>query len=210
MLKATRVLLLAACAALLAPRPASACENVVWRRDPAVESVRRAEARLADASFHAAAREVLARFPRAADATHKDRRPALFLRAQRVLALAVVRSGGAVALGDKLSGRTDAQRAAKLAWAAAILRLHAARRGDVQVRAELAEALARRPLERPESLTLLRDLAAADILPTARAWALLATLEREAGDPDAAARATRRCREIAPGAATCDPDAPAS
>lgn len=200
-----RAALLAVTAVLLLPsRPVDACENEVERVvDLVAQSIRRAEGSLADGSFHAAARDVLATFPAATQASHRERRQALFHRGQRILALAVVRSGGAVALGPSLSGRTPEQRAAKLAWAATILRLHAARTGDVQVRAELAEALARIPLERAGARAILRELADADILPTARAWALLADLEREHGDDTYAARATRRCREIAPDSPLC-------
>lgn len=205
----TRAVLLAACAALFAPRPADACGNTVERVvDLTQQSIRRAEQQLADGSYHAAAREVLATFPAALRASHRERRQVLFLRGQRILALAAVRSGGAVALGSNLSGRTPEQRAAKLAWAAAILRLSAARTGDVQVRAELAEALAQQPVERAGARAILRELADGDLLPTARAWALLATLEREQGDETSAARAARRCREIAPDSPLCDAGLP--
>jgi hypothetical protein len=184
---------------LLPARPADACHNAVERVvDPVNQSVRRAEQLLADGAHQKAVRELLASFPELLLANHRDARPALFRRAQRAAALAVVRSDGAVKLGPRMTGRTAEQRQAALAWAAATLRLHHARSGDLVVRVELAEALARRPAERAEAHAILDELADLDLLPTARAWSLLADLERERGDATAAARAARRCREIDP------------
>lgn len=187
-------------------RPADACFNEVERViDVTNRSVRRAEALLAEGAHQAAVKEVLATFPAVLQATHRSHRPALFARAQRVVALASVRSGGAVRLGNKMSGRTAEQRAVNLAWAAMSLRLHRARGDDVVVRAELAEALAALPAERAEAHALLAELGDGDLLPTARAWAILAGLERERGDTTAAERASRRCREIAPDSRDCEP-----
>lgn len=191
---------------LTASRPAHACGNEVERVvrvDPTAQSVRKAERLLASGSYRAAAREVLATFPAALQAEHRDARPGLFERGQRVLALATVRSGGALPLGRALAGRTAAQREAGLAWAAAILRVHHARAGGVLITSELAEALAQLPAERAEARTLLAELGDGDLLPTARSWALLAALERGFGDEVAAGRATRRCKEIAPSGDTC-------
>lgn len=203
-----RPILVLALAALLAPaRPAAACHNAVARVvDPVNQSVRRAEALLADGAHQAAIRELTGTFPQLLLANHRDDRASLFRRAQRTAALAVVRSDGAVRLGPRLSGKTAPQRQAALAWAAAILRLHHARSGDLLVRVELAEALARRPAERAEARAILDELADLDLLPTARAWALLAHLERERGDEAASARAARRCREI--DATRCDDPPP--
>jgi hypothetical protein len=199
-----------ALAVLLVPaRPADACHNAVERViDPINQSVRRAEQLLADGAHQAAVRELARTFPELLRANHRDGRPALFRRAQRTAALAVVRSDGAVRLGPRLSGRTPEQRHTALAWAAAILRLHHARSGDLVVRVELAEALARRPAERAEARAILDELADLDLLPTARAWALLADLERERGDAAAEGRAARRCREI--DASECPAAAPAA
>lgn len=203
-MRPTAILCLCALALAGAPRPASACENIVVREiDPVVKSIRRAEALLARGDLKAAAREVLATFPDALRTGPHERKQALLRRGQRIVALALVRSGGAVRLGHDLPGKTAEQRAAGLAWAAGLLRLHYARTGDVAVRAELAEALAAVPTERAEALAILRELGDGDLLPTARAWALLAALERDRGDATAAARADRRCREIDPAGDDC-------
>jgi hypothetical protein len=196
---------LALAAVALPGRPADACHNSVERVvDVAARSVRRAEALLADGAHRAAIQEALATFPEALQLTHRARRAGLFARAQRVVALAAVRSGGAVRLGNHMSGKTAEQRAANLAWAALVLRHHHARTHDVVVAAELAEALAATPVGRAEAHAILKELGDGDVLPTARAWALLAQLEQERGDATAAARAGRRCREIAPNGDTCE------
>lgn len=212
MSKSSAALVLGLLVVAASPRPASACENEVERRvDVANASVRKAEQLLAEGRHQAVARAVLATFPEALRAEHRSERPALFQRAQRVLALAVVRSGGAVDLGRGMTGRTDRQRAVGLAWAAALLRLrHARAEADVIAASDLAEALARLPAERAEARALLAGLAETDVLPTARAWALLAALEREAGDAAAADRAARRCREIAGEASSQCADAAAA
>lgn len=202
----TRLLALAILALAAAPRPADACGNEVERVvDVTNQSIRRAEALLADGAHQAAVKEVLRTFPKALRVDQHERRQSLFERGQRVLALAVVRSGGGVKLSADLPGKTVAQREAGLAWAAALLRLHHARGlGGVTTTAELAESLALRPAERREAHALLKDLADGDIVPTARAWAVLASLEKDRGDADAAARALARCKEIAADPTQCE------
>lgn len=199
-------LALAVLSFLTAPGPAAACMNGVERRvDPTTQRIREAEALLADGKYKAAVREVLEAFPTALRADYRDHRLSLFDRGQRVIALAVVRSEGAVKLDAALPGKTAAEREAGLAWATMILRLHRARgNGGVLLTSELAEALALRPSERPAARLLLKELADGDIMPTARGWAILGVLERDHGDADAAARAVARCKEISPDAKQCD------
>jgi hypothetical protein len=206
MMRPACVLLLTAMTVLASPRPADACGHGIERvvkADPVVQSVGKAERLLAAGAYRAAVQEVLSTFPEALQADHRDRRQSLFERGQRVVALATVRSAGGVPLGAAMAGRAPAKQQARLAWAAVILRLHNARDGGVLVTSELAEALAQRPAERAQARTLLAELGDLDLLPTARAWALLSTLEREHGDATAADRATRRCLEIAPTNGPC-------
>lgn len=195
-------------AAVVAPRSsAQACHNSVERvLDATTRSVRLAETLLTHGAYQAAVKEALAAFPMVLQLTHRARRAGLFARAQRVVALAAVRSGGAVRLASHMSGKTASQKAANLAWAAMLLRMHHARTNDVVVQVELAEALAALPAERAEAYGLLKELGDGDVLPTARAWGLLAELARDRGDVGAAERADRRCREIAPKDGICDPE----
>jgi hypothetical protein len=202
-----RSLVLAVLVALAAPaRPADACMNGVERVvDRTNQAVRDAESLLAAGKLQQAANLVLATFPAALELDHKDRKQSLFERAQRVLAVAVVRGQGAVKLGKALPGKSAAQRDLGLAWAAGALRYHQARGlGGIVLTAELAEALALRPAEATEAHDILKDLADRDLMPTARAWAILASLEKDRGDADASARAVARCKEISPDAAQCE------
>lgn len=206
-LRLLRPLALAVVAALAAPtRPADACMNGVERHvDRTNQAIRDAESLLADGKFQRAADTVLATFPRALEQNHSERKQSLFERGQRVLAVAAVRSRGAIKLSRSLAGKTQTQREIGLAWAASTLRLHSARGlGGIVLTAELAEALAERPAEVHEAHALLKDLADRDLMPTARGWAILVALEKARGDADAAARALSRCKDIAADPTQCE------
>ncbi len=193
--------------ALPPPRPASACMNEVERVvDVTNQAIRTADDLLARGNYRGAARLVASTFPRVLEAEYSTRRQQLFYRGQQILALAIVRSRGDLKLPG-LPGKTDADREVALAWAAGILRLHVAR-GDhkVVLRSELAEALALRPAERHEAREILHELAQTDIIPTARAWLVLANLETQRGDAEAAARAVLRCQDISTDDHACAPD----
>lgn len=192
---------------LVAPSPpAAACMNGVERVvDTTNQRVRNAESLLAAGKYQRAVKEALEIFPQALRGDHSDARQGLYERAQRIVALAVVRSQGAVKLGPGLAGKTDAERDINLAWAAGMLRLHIARGdGSVVLSEQLAEALAQRPAERHEAHAILKELASGDIMATARGWAVLATLEKSRGDADAAALAVRRCKEVSAEATVCE------
>lgn len=184
---------------------ALACMNEVERVvDTTNQAIRAAEDLLARGHHQSAARVVLNTFPKVLVADHQTRRQELFDRGQRIVALSLVRSGGSVRLGA-LPGKTEADQNTAIAWAAGTLRLHIARgNGSVLLTSELAEALSLRPAERHEAHTLLAELADADVVPTARAWAVLATLEKQRGDTNAAARAVARCKDIAADDSTCE------
>lgn len=123
----------------------------------------------------------------------------LATRAQRTLALAVIRSGGATAVSDDMPGKTAEQQRLNVAWAQLVLHYHAATNADnVVIQVQLAEALASTEPERPQALGILRDLSTRDLMPTASGYALLARLESDATLRDAA---LSRCREL--GGTTC-------
>ena len=197
-----------ALALLLAPAsPADACGNEVERVvDTTNQAIRAASDLLARGHHRSAARVVANTFPRILEANHSTRRQELFTRGQQIVALAIVRSDGDLKLPG-LPGKTAADREVALAWAAGTLRLHVAR-GDrtVVLRSELAEALAHRPAEHHEAREILAELAETDIIPTARAWRILADLERERGDHEAATRATLRCKDISSDPQDCSPN----
>jgi hypothetical protein len=202
-----RLLVFAVLAVLAAPsRPADACGNGVERVvDLTNKSIRQAETLLAEGKHQDAANMVLSTFPQALRLDHRDRKQNLFERGQRVLAVAVVRSQGALKLGKALPGKSAAERETSLAWAAGALRLHQAQSlGGLALTAELAEALALRPAEVTEAHGILKKLADDDLMPTPRAWAILGALEKARGDAEAADKSIQRCKEIAPDAKQCE------
>lgn len=118
---------------------------------------------------------------------------ALATRAQRTLAMATVRSGGAVEV-------VDGERPANLAWAQLVLTYQSAlARDNVVIQLQLAEALAADEYQRGRARTMLRDLSARDVMPNAQGYAMLAQLE---GDPTLRDAALGRCRDLG-GAGGC-------
>lgn len=216
-------LALAATAVLAAPRPADACGNSVRRVvDTSNIALRNAEVLLAEGHYKKAISAVREHFGDRALASGWDARADLQRRAQRVLALAVVRSKGALPIGKDLGGKTDGQRQAAVAWA--VLTLRVQRRaiddtdvacildpqkcttgeGDPVKTAELAEALALQATGRAEAWGLLKDLADRDLMPGAAGWALLGELGRERGDLETSKKAVERCKQIAADGVQCD------
>lgn len=123
----------------------------------------------------------------------------LATRAQRTLALAVIRSGGATRVSDDMPGKTADEQKLNVAWAQLVLHYHAAMNADnVVMQVQLAEALASTEPERAQARDILRDLSTRDVMPTASGYALLAQLESDAPLRDAA---LSRCREL--GGTTC-------
>lgn len=145
----------------------------------------------------------------------------LSARAKRVLAIAMVRLDGATTFEPPhgaqldrliavnrtvLRAPTDAQRQESLAWAVAALEeAHRAAADDPIATAHLGEALGKIAARRAEGITLLRDLAARDLMPDAWGYRALANLLNDAADAgrdDAAQkcrdRAGRQARRICP------------
>ncbi|MCY1070040.1 hypothetical protein OV090_35180 [Nannocystis sp. RBIL2] len=204
------VLVLAlACSTLTVPAVADACGNSVmaslYRR------VHKAEAALDAGKYQRAARLARAELARQEGARHGDK--ALERRARRVLALAVVRSGGDVRVEERGRGDLLDEQPA-ISWAITALRqvrddaiaahpdcaLEPARCSADLVPSsagELAEALARSPDLRGEALATLGRLAEADLMPGPDAWAALARLRGEQGDAAGREAAILRCRQMA-------------
>lgn len=190
--------------------PVRACINGVQATLYEVTAaVRQTELTLTDGDLDGAARQVLDLF---SDDDVFDLRPGqealppgLAARARRVLALAIVRSGGALAVGVDMSGKTARERSEALAWATRFLRQRLAHAPDEPLRqVDLAEALAWRPDERSQALILLRDLALADLLPEARSWAVLAAVAAAEGLQQVARIADDHCRRLTSHSRRCD------
>jgi len=133
-------------------------------------------------------------------------------RAERIVAVATVRLDGAVTRerGRAVRRIEDAARRANLEWAREVLGTRAADTEAPVDRARYAEALASLDDRRDQALGVLRSLAEADLMPDARAYALLADLAREAGEGELADDASERCRGMAGRRArrTCPAPAP--
>jgi hypothetical protein len=119
----------------------------------------------------------------------------LATRAQRTLALAAVRSGGAVEVAPGIGGDDAYAKQVALAWAELTLTYQSALQSDdLLVRSQLAEALAADGYQVGRAREMLRDLSARDLMPTARAYAVLAHLEGD--DGGARDAALGRCRDL--------------
>jgi hypothetical protein len=143
----------------------------------------------------------------------------LLARGQLALALVVARSRGTVELEPGIGGRRPAQREAALAWAIKAMRWNLSGNidtfelvcspgkcravDDPERSAILAELLALRVDGRAEALEILRGLANDDLMPSARGWAVLAALQRQGGEVEAATLSASRCEQIADEAAAC-------
>jgi hypothetical protein len=155
---------------------------------PASDRVAAADQRLEEERVAEAARQVVLAFPRIL--TIRVGASPLETHAQRILALALVRSDGKLANVAGLSG-------ASLQWAVDTLRaVSAARRDDPVAQADLGEALAASPRTEGEALPLLADLASRDLLGSAHAYAALARLQARGGDAERARVALERCTRM--------------
>jgi hypothetical protein len=195
-----------ACAALGAPAIADACGNSVERVvDRTNEEVRKAELLLAKGDNARAIRTVRDEFGDRALA-RPDGKVGHWLhdRAQRVMALAIVRSKGTLAVGGELGGKTDAQRRNAVAWAVLTLRLRLGNDTDPVKTVDLAQGLALQATGRDEAHTLLKQVADGDLMPSAEGWALLAELRKERGDVDGSKQAVERCKQVGSDKVKCD------
>jgi hypothetical protein len=193
-----------ACVALVPASPAEACGNSMRHRiHKPTKSVRQAEMLLAQGKHRKAINMTRDLFPdvhRFQHGTQND----LWQRAQRVAALAVVRSDGKFDVGSKLSGRDDHSRNVKLAWATMALDIQTWHEpDDLVLRTELAEALAHNPVYHGRAHGILKDLANRDLMPTARGFVILAQLEKERGANQESTAAMSRCKEIAGETGVC-------
>jgi hypothetical protein len=179
--------------------------------DPRIKGVDKAEDAFEEGRVLAAAGSVVRMIPHIKSL--KPTKTKLIQRAHRVLALAVVRSDGALAVDRELPsyaqgtwiGRTEAERTANLEWAAATLReIDKAKNSEPASRTELAEALARIDATRDEARSILEDLAKRDLITSPEGYAALASLRERAGDDAGKRAALERCRSMAHGATVCD------
>lgn len=129
----------------------------------------------------------------------------LFVRAQRVAALAAVRSGGEAGPGRAWRGASEAQRVRNLMWAGLVLQFHAALQPDnTLLQVEYAEAATHVPFMSVVAHAVLSRLADDDLMPTARGYALLAKLQKDRGDEGGLRLSLARCNEITGDVGACE------
>ncbi|MRG91006.1 hypothetical protein GF068_03580 [Polyangium spumosum] len=126
-------------------------------------------------------------------------------RAQRTLAVALVRADGGIDLDPTWRGKTPEQRAKNVAWAVSALeRLRADRKNDPSVDTDLGEALAKVSGRKEEARGLLQGLADRDLMATPQGYAALGRLQHEAGNEAARDAAVKRCSTMAKDSSICD------
>lgn len=170
--------------------PAAACGNSVhYEVDPRVQLLSQAEQSLGAGKHKVAAASALQMYPKLRDATAPD---TLMARAQRIVAMAMVRTEGLLTVGDSFHANTSAERRANLEWAVATLRRMTARSSTPSLETDLGEALSKLPESQEEALTLLGKLAKKDLITSPRGYAELAQLRHTAGDKEGRDAALKR------------------
>lgn len=195
---------------------AEACGGGWWPEvqiDYRVEGVAKAEKQLEQGNYIDAAGSVIRMMPHIRDyqGMSKD---SLAARGQRILAMALTRTGGDLAaieqqvpeyLRGEWSGAKAEHRAANLAWAVASLQaIHDAKGADPAAATELGEAMAKIDAHRDAARKLLGELAKKDLLATPEGYATLAALNAAAGDQAGRTTALERCRAMAASGEVCN------
>jgi hypothetical protein len=178
--------------------------------DPRIHGVAQAEKSLANGNRVAAAASVIRMMPHIKSL--KSKPGSLVARAERVLAVALSRSQGALPVGAEVPdyvmgswrGAGDGESAANLAWSASVLRRQSeSKADDVALKTDMAEAMARIPEQRAEARRILEDLAKRDLIASPEGYAALASLRSESGDADGQKLALKRCEAMAKSQDAC-------
>jgi hypothetical protein len=178
--------------------------------DPRIHGVAQAEKTLANGNRLAAAASVIRMMPHIKSL--KSKPGSLVARAERVLALALSRSQGALPVGAEVPdevlgswrGAGEGESAANLAWSVSVLKRQSeGKRDDVALKTDLAEAMARIPEQRAEARGILEDLAKRDLIASPEGYAALASLRSQSGDADGQKLALKRCEAMAKSQDAC-------
>jgi hypothetical protein len=178
--------------------------------DPRIHGVAQAEKSLAAGHYAAAAGSIIRMMPHIrslSPASHT-----LSGRAQRVLAVAIARSQGSLAVELEIPreiygtwlGKSVTDRDQNLSFAAVALRKQVQeKKDDPALLTDLAEVLAKRDATRTEARTILEDLAKRDLVATPQGYAALAELRSVAGDVQGGKLAMQRCSSMTKDKAVC-------
>lgn len=125
-------------------------------------------------------------------------------RAQKVMAIAVMRLDGNLTLGTPWRGWSADLRKTNLVWSVkALTALAETHADDPTLKSYLGEALAKMPERREDALAMLGDLAKRDLLVTPQGYQALAKLRQLSGDTEGRDAATKRCTTMASSPAVC-------
>jgi hypothetical protein len=178
--------------------------------DPRIHGVAQAEKLLANGNRLAAAASVIRMMPHIKSL--KSKPGSLVGRAERVLAVALSRSQGALPVASEVpldvlgswQGKKQGDATANMAWSVEVLKRQSeSKADDVALKTDLAEAMARVPEQRAEARTILEDLAKRDLIASPEGYAALASLRSQSGDADGQKLALKRCEAMAKSQDAC-------
>lgn len=196
-----------ACAALSAAaafsQDARACGDVfIPEIDHRIQGLANAEKALRDGKIVASAQSIVRMFPEIR--TINPGKDGMLGRAQRTLAIALVRTDGAIDLDPTWRAKTPEQRAQNVAWAVSSLeRLRTQRKNDPAVDTDLGEALAKVDGRQEEAKSILQSLSDRDLMSTPQGYAALGRLQHQAGNAPARDAALQRCTAMAKDGEIC-------
>jgi hypothetical protein len=176
---------------------AVACgESIAFEIDPNVLLLSQAEGSLNNGKPRSAALDAIKVFPKIKEA--KPGSSALLPRAQRIVAMAIVRTDGLLTAGTQFTASTADERRANLEWAVATLRrLSAAKKNTPSAETE------------SEALATLDKLARKDLVTSAGGYSTLAKLRKAAGDDLGHEAAMKKYEALAKKTKPATPAAPA-
>jgi hypothetical protein len=178
--------------------------------DPRIHGVAQAEKTLQAGKRLAAAASVIRMIPHIKSLKAKP--GSLVGRAERVLAVALSRSQGALPVASEVpsevlgawQGTKAGEATANMAWSVQVLKRQADAKGDdVTLKTDLAEAMARVPEHRAEARTMLEELAKRDLIASPEGYATLAALRSDSGDTTGQKLALQRCEAMAKSQDAC-------
>jgi predicted Zn-dependent protease len=175
--------------------------------------VAQAEKALSHGNYVAAAGAVVRMMPHIK--TLSGSKDPLVQRAERVLAVAIERSSGTLALEQEVPtkilghwrGKTQAEHDKNMNWSVAALRRElATKKDDPAIMTDLGEALSQLDGGQEEARTLLESLASRDLVATPEGYKALAALRSQKGDSAGQELALKRCESMAGTAKICEAD----
>jgi hypothetical protein len=181
--------------------------------DPRIHGMLEAEKSLTRGNYVAAAGSVVRMMPHIK--TLKGSHDPLVLRAERVLAVAIERSNGTLALEQEVPsevlghwlGKTHADHDKNMAWSVESLRRElSSKPDDPGITTDLGEALSKVDGGTDEARSLLESLAARDLVATPEGYKALAELRSQRGDDRGQQLAMKRCESMASSAKVCEAD----